>query len=100
MVPSGPPALGRSLLQWFLYSVVIGVFVAHVATLAGLGRDAGFLAIFRFTATVAIIGHAVTHIPDSIWKGHRWTSTWKFVGDGIVYGLIIGATFACLWPGA
>lgn len=98
VVPSGPCRMGKSLLQWFLYTVVIGVFVAYVASFAGLGRGAGFLAVFRLAGTVAILAYAVTQIPDSIWKGHRWTSTWKFVGDGIVYGLITGATFGWLWP--
>lgn len=100
VVPSGPPAMGKNLLQWFLYSVLIGVIVAHVATLAGLERGASFSAIFHLTATIAILGHAVTSIPDSIWKGQPWTSTCKFIGDGIVYGLIVGATFGWLWPGA
>ncbi len=100
VLPNGPPAMGKSLLQWFFYSVVIGVFVAYLATLAGLGRGAGFLAVFRLTGTAAILAYAVTQIPDSIWKGHRWASTWKFVGDGIAYGLITGATFGWLWPAA
>jgi hypothetical protein len=96
--PSGPPGMGKCLIQWFLYTIVIGVFVAYVASLAGLVRGAGFSSVFRITATVAILGHAVTHVPDSIWKGHPWTSTFKFVADGVVYGLITGATFGWLWP--
>src|SRR4029453_8019180 len=96
--PSGPPAMGKSLVQWFIFSIVIGVLVAYVATLAGLLPGASFLSVFRLSATVGILGHGVTHIPDSIWKGHPWSSTWKFVGDGIIYGLITGATFGWLWP--
>lgn len=98
VLPNGPPAMGKSLFQWFVYTIVIGVFVAYLATLSGLGRETGFLAVFRIATTVAILGHAVTHIPDSIWKGSPWSSTLKFIGDGIVYGLITGATFAWLWP--
>jgi hypothetical protein len=100
VVPSGCPAMGKSLLQWFLYSVLIAVFAAYVASRGGLGRGAEFLDVFRLTGTVAILGHAVTHIPDSIWKGHAWSSTVKFVGDGIAYGLITAATFGWLWPAA
>lgn len=100
VIPSGPPAMGKSLVQWFLFSILIGIFVAYVATLGGLARGAAFGPVFRLTGTVAILGYAATHLPDSIWKGSKWSSTWKFVGDGIVYGLLTGAAFGWLWPSA
>jgi hypothetical protein len=78
---------------------VIGVFAAYLAS-RGLARGEEFLKVFQITGTAAILGHAATHIPDSIWKGQPWTSTLKFVGDGIVYGLLTGLAFGWLWPGA
>ena len=99
VIPSGPPAMGRNLVLWFLYSIFIGVFVAYVSAL-GLSRGADYLAVFRIAGTVAILGYAVSSIPDSIWKGQRWGITLKFVFDGVVYGLVTAGTFGWLWPDA
>ena len=99
VLPSGPPAMGKSLVIWFLYSVLIGVFVAYVADL-GLSRGAAYLAVFRMTGTVAVLAYGVTYIPNSIWKGGRWSTTLKFLFDGLVYGLVTGGTFGWLWPEA
>ncbi|MFQ5738239.1 MAG: hypothetical protein ACE5JX_04460 [Acidobacteriota bacterium] len=99
VVPSGVPAMTKNLIQWFLYSVVVGVVVAYVARL-GLSQGAAYMEVFRMTGSVAILGYAVSHIPDSIWKGLSWRTTLKFIFDGIVYGLVTAGTFGWLWPGA
>jgi hypothetical protein len=99
IMPSGPPAMGKSLVQWFGYSLAIGVLVAYAARIA-LGPGAGFVPVFRVTGTAAMLGYALSSIPDSIWKGQSWGITAKFVVDGIVYGLVTGATFGWLWPEA
>ena len=96
---SGPPAMGKNLVMWFLYSVVIGIFVAYIAGL-GLDRGAAFMAVFRMTAAAAILGYAASAIVDSIWKWQKWSITLKFIFDGLVYGLATAATFAWLWPEA
>ena len=54
--------------------------------------------MFRVTATVAFMAFATAYVNDSIWKGTRWATTFKFVFDGLVYGCVMGATFAWLWP--
>lgn len=99
VVPSGRPTMGKSLVQWFLFSVLISVLVAYVARL-GQGPGADYLAVFRITGTLAILGYAVGHLHDSIWKGQSWGNTLKFVFDGLVYGLVTAGTFGWLWPGA
>lgn len=99
IVPSGPPGMGKNLVQWFIYTVVIGVFVAYLATL-GLERGAVYMPVFRFTGTIAILGYALAAVPDSIWKGQKWGITLKFVFDGIIYGLVTAGTFGWLWPAA
>lgn len=97
VIPNGPCNMGKSLVLWFLYSILIGVFVAYVAAL-GLNRGAAYLPVFRLAGTVAILGYAMGALPDSIWKGQKWSITFKFVFDGVVYGLVTGATFGWLWP--
>ena len=97
IVKSGPPAMGASLIQWFLYCLVIGVFVAYVARL-GLPDGAAYLRVFQMTGAVAVVGYAFNHVTDSIWKGVKWEVTWRFLFDGVVYALLTAGTFSWLWP--
>ena len=32
VLPSGPPAIGKNLVQWFVYCIVVSVFAASLAT--------------------------------------------------------------------
>ena len=96
---SGPPGMGKNLVMWFIYSVVVGIFVGYIAGL-GLDRGAAPMAVFRMTADAAILAYGVSAIVDSIWKWQKWGTTIKFVFDGVLYGLATAATFAWLWPDA
>lgn len=95
MRPNGMIKMGSALSTWFLYCLLIALFVAY---LTGLAIAPGGESVFRISATVALLGHAFTSVNDSIWKGVSWGITAKFIGDGIAYALVTGATFAWLWP--
>ncbi|MGA7908549.1 MAG: hypothetical protein WCA16_14155 [Candidatus Sulfotelmatobacter sp.] len=97
VMPSGPPALGKFLGQWFVYCIVVGIFVAY---LTGRTESAGtpYLQVFRVAGTAAFLGYAVGQIQDSIWKGQTWGVTLKHVFDGLIYGLLTAGTFGWLWP--
>ncbi len=99
VLPNGQPSMGKSLLLWFLYSIVIGVFAGYL-TWEALGATGGGLSVFRFTGTIAVLAYGVSYIPDSLFKGMRWSITAKFIMDGVIYGLVTAGTFAWLWPGA
>ncbi len=99
VMQNGPFHMGKSLVQWFLFSVLVGIFAAYIASI-GLVRGAASMAVFRLVGAAGILGYAVTSIPNSIWKGLSWKITAKFVVDGIVYGVVTGAAFAWLWPAA
>jgi hypothetical protein len=97
VIPSGPPAMGKYLGQWFLYCLVIGVFVAYL-TGRTLSSGTQYLEVFRVAGTTAFLGYAVAQIQDSIWKGQSWGVTLKHVFDGLIYGLLTAGTFGWLWP--
>ena len=99
VMPNGPINMGKSLTQWFIFSIVMGIFTGYVAGLA-LGPGANGMMVFRITAAIAVLGYAVSNIPDSIWKGVTWDITAKFVFDGVVYGLVTALAFCWLWPAA
>ncbi|MFH1842299.1 MAG: hypothetical protein ABIF77_03760 [bacterium] len=99
ILPNGMPKMSKSLILWFFYSLIISVFAAYVGHLA-LSAGSDYRTIFRVTGTVAVLGYAVTYIPDSIWKGLSWRITGKNIVDGIIYGLVTAGTFGWLWPDA
>ena len=86
VMPAGGWNMGKSLGQWFLFSVLVSLLVAYVGSVS-LEAGAEFISVFRLTATVAFLGYAVGDIPNSVWKGVRWSVTAKFIFDGVIYGL-------------
>ncbi|MFQ5502444.1 MAG: hypothetical protein ACE5EQ_09120 [Phycisphaerae bacterium] len=100
VMPGSDFGMGRNLVLWFLYSVLISVLTAYVGHHAGLAPGANYLSVFRVTGTVAVLAYGVAQLNDSIWKGAPWGSTLKFVFDGVVYGLVTAGTFGWLWPEA
>ncbi|MHC5065993.1 MAG: hypothetical protein ACYTG5_18690 [Planctomycetota bacterium] len=97
--PNGPMNMGKSLGQWFVYCIVISVVVAYLTGIA-YAPGAGYPEIFRFAGTVAILGYGLNAFTESIWKGVKWSTSFKFLFDGIVYGLVTGGAFGWLWPAA
>jgi len=99
VVPNGPYAMGKALIQWFFYTIFVGAFVAHIASFS-LDPGASFKAVFHVTGSLAILAHAVAQAPNSIWKGVSWATTGKFAFDGLVYAAVTGLAFGWLWPAA
>jgi hypothetical protein len=95
--PSGPPAMGGALVQWFLFSVVVSLFAAYVAGRT-LEPGAHYLGVFRLVGTVAFAGYALAQVQSSIWMGRNWGTTIRHVADGLVYALLTAGTFGWLWP--
>jgi hypothetical protein len=98
VMPNGPMKFGASLVQWFVYSLVIGVLVAYVGDLS-IPRGTGFSRAFQILGTVAVLPYAVSYLHDFIWKGKSLNVVLKFIFEGVVYGLVTGAIFAWFWPG-
>ena len=97
VTPSGAPGMGKNLLQWFVYCIGVSVLVAFLAGHVLATGTAG-ASVFHVTGLAAVLGYAMGAFPESIWKGQKWSITLKFVFDGVVYGVVTGATFGWLWP--
>jgi len=97
VMPTGPFSMTKSLIQWFIFCIVVGIFAAYIAGRA-LVAGAEYSDVLRFAGCTAFIGYALALLHDSIWWARAWSTTIKFVFDGIIYGLITGATFGWLWP--
>jgi hypothetical protein len=97
VLPNGPGSMGRSLVLWFLNSVVVGFIAAYVAARA-LPVGASYLPVFRFVGTTAFVGYSVALWQMSIWYRRAWSTTIKGTIDGLVYALLTAGTFGWLWP--
>src|SRR5687767_6924747 len=93
----GSMNMGGQLMQWFLYTVVVTIFVAY---LTGRVLPAGtdYLEVFRVAGTVAFMGYAMALPPFSIWYKRNWGTTLRSKADGLLYSLLTGGTFGWLWP--
>ena len=97
VVPNGPPSMGRSLVQWFLYCILVSYFAAYIASRA-LQPGAEYLAVFRFAGTVAFAGYALALLQNSIWWRRDWGTTLRNMVDGLIFALLTGGVFGWLWP--
>jgi hypothetical protein len=97
VMPSGPPTMGKNLVQWFVYCLVVGVFAAYVTGRA-LEPGADYLAVFRLAGSTAFLGYALALWQNSIWYKRAWSATLKSTFDGLVYALLTAGTFGWLWP--
>ncbi|MBI4540911.1 MAG: hypothetical protein HY704_15515 [Gemmatimonadetes bacterium] len=97
VMESGPPSMGKSLVQWFLYCIVVGVFAGYIAGRA-LAPGSEYLAVFRFAGSTAFVGYALALWQNSIWYKRAWSTTLKSTFDALVYALLTAGTFGWLWP--
>ncbi|MDE2150607.1 MAG: hypothetical protein KGJ55_12445 [Gammaproteobacteria bacterium] len=95
--PSGPFNMGKNLVQWLVFCLVVSLFSAYVAG-AALAPGAAWLQVFRIVGTVSFMTYGFTSLPAGIWWGQPWKTVVKDVIDGLIYGLVTGVIFAWLWP--
>jgi hypothetical protein len=97
VMPNGIPAMGKYLVQWFIYCIIIGIFAAYVAGHAVQpGED--YLVAFRYVGTVAFVGYALGLPQNSIWYHKNRGATIKSMFDGLLYALLTAGVFGWLWP--
>jgi len=99
VLPNGPISMSKALVQWFIYTVIVGVLAAYVAGRA-LAPEADYLTVFRIAGTTAFVAYAVGLWQQSIWYNRPWSTTIKLTLDGLIYGLLTGGVFGWLWPAA
>jgi hypothetical protein len=93
------PNFARNLVLTFLFYVLVSIFVGYITFLAWSAGSA-FLPVFRVAGATGVLAYCAGSIPNAIFFGKpgRFVLT-EFV-DGVVYGLLTGATFALLRPAA
>ena len=97
ILPTGAPKLPKFLIQWFVFCLVIGFFVAYLAAHT-VAPGTNYLEVFRVVGTAAFLAYGLGLVSNGIWKGQMWSNTLKEVFDGLVYALLTAGTFGWLWP--
>lgn len=97
VVPGKAPTMGKELVQWFIFCLVVSIFAAYVTGRA-VAAGTPYLHVFRFAGCVAFMAYGLGGIPDSIWYKRNWATTWKSVFDALLYGLVTAGVFGWLWP--
>lgn len=90
-------AMGKNLLQWFVYLLVVGFCCAYIA-----GRElhpgADYLSVFRIVGFTAFMGYAMALPQNSIWYRRNWRMTIVGMIDGLVFAALTAGMFGWLWP--
>lgn len=97
VLPSGPPTMGPSLMLWFIYTLLVGGFVAYV-TLHALPSGPSYRAVFRIAGCTAFACYSVALLQNSIWYKRNWGTTLRSIFDGLIYASLTAGTFGWLWP--
>lgn len=97
VMPSGMMNMNRSLAQWFVFLIVVGIFAAYIAGRT-LPLGTPYPRVFQIVGATAFIGYSLALCELSIWYRRSWSLTLKSALDGLIYGLLTGGTFGWLWP--
>lgn len=97
VMPNGQWSMGRNLVLWFLYSVVVSFFAAYITSHA-LPPGAHYLRVFQLVGATAFIGYALALWQMSIWYRRAWSTTLKATVDGLIYALLTAGVFGWQWP--
>jgi len=63
VLPNGQPSMGPQFLQWFLYSIVVGIFAAYIGRMT-LAPGTEYLVVAPVTGTVAFLVGCGRGFPD------------------------------------
>ncbi|HEY6825943.1 MAG TPA: hypothetical protein VI259_03735 [Gemmatimonadaceae bacterium] len=97
VMPSGDMRMAGTLAQWFGFIAVVSVFAAYI-TSRTIGAGGASMRVVQLAAATAFVAYGIGLWPMSIWYRRSWATTFKSTVDGLIYGLITGATLAWLWP--
>lgn len=97
VAPPSAASMGRSLVLWFIYCLVVSLFAAYIAGRA-LGPGAHYLEVFRFAGATAFAGYALGGWSDTIWYHRSAVTRVKNTFDGLIFALLTAGTFGWLWP--
>ena len=96
VIPNGPRPMGKYLVSWFVYLLVVTVFAAYIGGCVAISGD--HRASIHAVALTAFIGYTLALYQMSIWYHRKWSTTLKMTLDGLIYAVVTLFIFGALWP--
>jgi hypothetical protein len=93
---TGMPSIGKSLLLWFLMSLLIAA-IAGCAAFCAVGAGNAHRGA-HVVGIITLLAYGVGSVMQGIWWGAPWRSVLKDLLDAIIYAVVSTLTFAWLWP--
>jgi hypothetical protein len=107
-----PTNMGANMLLTFLFYIVTSALIAYLGwaalphgapppTIPGAGSATApsiFWKVFQVLGTAGILAYCFASFPSDLWFQKKRRAMVMDCIDGIVFGLITAAIFACLWP--
>jgi len=90
-------AIGKSLVQWFVYLLVISYFAAYVGAHAVALSPITIAHSRRLIGITAFLGYGGALCQGSIWYKRSWGTTIRSLIDSAIYGGVTALTFEWLW---
>ena len=97
MLPTGLLGMGKNLIMWFIYSLVVSLFAGYVASRT-LAPGTEYLQVFRVAGTVAFTGYSLALWQMAIWYHRSLGTTIRSTIDGLIYALLTAGVFGWRWP--
>ena len=95
--PNGLPTMGRALLQWFVFNLVLAAICAVLAVqVLGIDTDPGRAG--HLVGITSLLAYGAGSVSLGIWMGKPWRSVAKDVLDALIYGTVSALVFMWLWP--
>ncbi len=96
VIGNGMPSMTKSLIQWFVYILIVNFFAAYITSHA-LSADAHYLSVFRFIGATAFMGYSLALWQSVIWYHRSLSYAIKSTFDGLIYALLTAGVFGWLW---
>jgi len=95
--PTGQPNMGKHLGLWFLWSLVVAMVAAFLASRLVPHDSAHAMRAAKLAGVVTFIAHGFGTMQESIWMYRSWSSSAKYFLDAALYAVGTAAVFYFLW---
>jgi hypothetical protein len=97
LATSDSVSMGRPLILWFIYLLVVSALSGHIA-LRALHETPESRMIFHTVALSAFLAYASALWSQTIWFRKPWLTSFKSTVDGLIYAVVTGLIFVYFWP--
>jgi hypothetical protein len=93
-------SMGRPLILWFLYVLVVSAMAGHITYRATGGHPADDHITFHTVGLSALLAYVGALWQQSIWFRKPGATSAKSTFDGLIYAVVTGLIFVHFWPKA